>query len=179
MVVLSHRIMALLLLCGVNRQIGLSERLATAFKDQRHVSYIDHPLQELMAQRVYQVISGYEDANDANHLPANQVFKLGVGRRLLEKENPHVDLALWLRILLIPEYLFLIISVAIVPARFLVRFILLVSIDVLVKQYHLVRIRSLFGLMPGSLIFDVCNIVPVPRVVMVLCFHEADTTGDR
>ena len=49
-----------------------------------------------MAQRVYQVVSGDEDANDANHLPTDPVFKLGVGRRLLEKENPQVDLALWL-----------------------------------------------------------------------------------
>ena len=76
-----------LLLRGVDCQIGLTEQLARAFKDQRHASYIDHSLQELMAQRIYQIASGYEDANDANHLRTDPVFKLGVGRRPLEDHN--------------------------------------------------------------------------------------------
>ena len=33
-----------LLLRGVDRQIGLTERLGMAFNDQRHASYIDRPL---------------------------------------------------------------------------------------------------------------------------------------
>ncbi len=76
-----------LLLRGVDRQIGLTEQLASAFKDQRHVSYIDHSLQELMAQRIYQIASGYEDANDANHLRNDPVFKLSVGRKPLDDDN--------------------------------------------------------------------------------------------
>lgn len=76
-----------LLLRGVDRQIGLTAQLASAFKDQRHTSYIDHPLQDLMAQRVYQIASGYEDANDANHLRTDPVFKLGVGRKPLDDAN--------------------------------------------------------------------------------------------
>jgi hypothetical protein len=76
-----------LLLCGVDRQIGLSKRLATAFIDQRHASYIDHPLQELMAQRIYQIACGYEDANDANHLRTDPMFKLGIGRKPLDDHN--------------------------------------------------------------------------------------------
>jgi len=57
-----------LLLRGVDRQIGLTERLAAAIYDKRHQSYIDHPLRDLLAQRIYQIASGYADANDANHL---------------------------------------------------------------------------------------------------------------
>ncbi len=67
-----------LLLRGVDRQISLTERLATAIHDKRHLSYIDHPLRDLLAQRIYQIASGYADGNDANSLRHDPVFKLGV-----------------------------------------------------------------------------------------------------
>ena len=76
-----------LLLQGVNRQTGLIERLATAIHDTRHTGYIDHPLQDLLAQRVYQIACGYADGNDANALRSDPLFKLGVGRRPLAQDN--------------------------------------------------------------------------------------------
>jgi hypothetical protein len=42
-----------LLLRGVDRQIGLTERLAAAIHDTRHPSSMDHPLRDLLAQRMY------------------------------------------------------------------------------------------------------------------------------
>jgi hypothetical protein len=74
----------LLLLRGVDRQIGLTERLAAAIHDKRHVSYIDHPLRDLLAQRLYQIASGYPDGNDANSLRHDPVFKLGIERLPLD-----------------------------------------------------------------------------------------------
>jgi Transposase DDE domain group 1 len=41
-----------LLLRGMDRQIGLPERLAAAVQDTRHPCYIDHPLRDLLAQRI-------------------------------------------------------------------------------------------------------------------------------
>jgi hypothetical protein len=76
-----------LLLRGVDRQMGLTERLAAALHDQRHPSSIDHPLRDLLAQRMYQIASGYADANDANHLRHDPLFKLGVEGRPLEAED--------------------------------------------------------------------------------------------
>src|SRR6476660_10496327 len=69
-----------LLLRGVDRQIGLTERLAAAVHDKRHPSYIDHPLRDLFAQRIYQIASGYADGNDANSLRHDPMFKLSVER---------------------------------------------------------------------------------------------------
>ena len=69
-----------LLLRGIDRQIGLTERLAAALYDKRHQSYIDHPLRDLLAQRISRLASGYADANDANHLRHDPVFTLGVER---------------------------------------------------------------------------------------------------
>ena len=76
-----------LLLRGVDRQIGFTERLATALRDKRHQSYIDHPLHDLLAQRIYQLASGYADGNDANSLRRDPMFKLGVDRLPLEPEH--------------------------------------------------------------------------------------------
>src|SRR5436853_4208444 len=76
-----------LLLRGVDRQIGLTARLAAAIHDKRHPSYIDHPLRDLLAQRIYQIASGYADGNDANSLRHDPLFKLGLGRRPLDPEH--------------------------------------------------------------------------------------------
>ncbi len=76
-----------LLLQGVDRQIGLTARLAAAIHDKRHPSYIDHPLRDLLAQRIYQIASGYADGNDANSLRHDPLFKLGLGRRPLDPEH--------------------------------------------------------------------------------------------
>src|SRR5919108_4071017 len=73
-----------LLLRGIDRQIGLTERLAAAIHDKRHPSYIDHPLRDLFAQRIYQIASGYADGNDANSLRHDALFKLSVERSPLE-----------------------------------------------------------------------------------------------
>ena len=69
-----------LLLRGIDRQIGFTERLAAAVRDKRHPSYIDHPLRDLFAQRIYQIASGYADGNDANSLRHDPMFKLSVER---------------------------------------------------------------------------------------------------
>src|SRR5229473_6612391 len=44
-----------LLLRGIDRQIGLTARLAAAIHDTRHPSSIDHPLRDLLAQRISQI----------------------------------------------------------------------------------------------------------------------------
>jgi len=76
-----------LLLRGVDRQIGLTARLAAAIHDKRHKSYIDHPLRDLLAQRIYQIASGYADGNDANSLRRDPLFKLGIERAPLDAEQ--------------------------------------------------------------------------------------------
>jgi hypothetical protein len=76
-----------LLLRGIDRQIGLTERLVAAVRDKRHPSYIDHSLRDLFAQRIYQIASGYADGNDANSLRHDPMFKLSVERPPLDPEQ--------------------------------------------------------------------------------------------
>jgi len=79
-----------MLLRGIDQQIDLTHRLAQAFDDQRHPSYTDHSLRDLLAQRIYQIACGYEDGNDANTLRRDALFKLGMDRPPLD---PASDLA--------------------------------------------------------------------------------------
>lgn len=75
-----------LLLRSIDRQIGLTERLAGAFDDRRHPSYVTHSIRALFAQRAYQVACAYEDCNDANTLRSDPVFKLGLDRKPLDAD---------------------------------------------------------------------------------------------
>jgi hypothetical protein len=77
-----------LMLRGVDRQIGLTQRLAAALTDRRHPSYVEHSLPELLSQRIYQVACGYEDQIDANALRHDPMFKLSVGHVPCDAEQP-------------------------------------------------------------------------------------------
>lgn len=77
-----------LILRGVDQQTGLSKRLAGTINDLRHPSYVEHPLPDLLAQRIYQMACGCEDGNDANTLRHDPMFKPGVGRAPLDEDNP-------------------------------------------------------------------------------------------
>ena len=76
-----------LLLHGTDRQIGLIDRLASAIQDRRHASYVDHSLNDLLRQRVFQTACGYVDGNDANSLRFDPVFKLASERAPLDADN--------------------------------------------------------------------------------------------
>jgi len=65
----------------------LIPRRVGAIHDKRHASYIDHPLADLLRQRIFQTASGYADGNDANTLRRNPMFKLAVGRAPLSDGN--------------------------------------------------------------------------------------------
>jgi Transposase DDE domain. len=69
-----------LLLQGIDRQIGLTARLTSALSDRRHPGYVQHPLRDLLTQRIFQIASGYEDGNDSQSLRHDPMFRLGTGR---------------------------------------------------------------------------------------------------
>jgi hypothetical protein len=61
--------------------------LVSTIHDKRHASYIDHPLADLLRQRIFQTASGYADGNDANTLRRDPMFKLAAGRAPLDEGN--------------------------------------------------------------------------------------------
>jgi hypothetical protein len=55
---------------------GIISRIANVLNDQRHPGYIKHDLEQLLRQRSYQIISGYEEANDSNDLRHDPILKI-------------------------------------------------------------------------------------------------------
>ncbi len=69
------------LLAGLDRGLGLTERLAAALRDGRQPGKVVHGLVDLVRQRVFGLACGYADCNDATTLRDDPVHKL-----LLERD---------------------------------------------------------------------------------------------
>jgi hypothetical protein len=69
----------LMLLKDPDEQLGLTRALAAVLKDARDPRRVHFPLHDLLKQRVLQIAAGYEDANDANTLRHDPIFKLLLG----------------------------------------------------------------------------------------------------
>jgi hypothetical protein len=70
----------LLLVKEVERKIGIIQAITACMVDDRHQGYVQHSFDEIAAQRVYQIVAGYEDANDCNKLRDDAILKMSVGR---------------------------------------------------------------------------------------------------
>jgi hypothetical protein len=71
----------LMLLAEADRALGLTSSLAQCVPDHRDPTKVIHRLDEMLAQRVYQIACGYEDCNDADDLRYDPVLKVSMGRR--------------------------------------------------------------------------------------------------
>jgi hypothetical protein len=69
----------LMLLRQLDRKIGLSAAVASALHDRRDPDLIEHPLRELVAQRLYGLCCGYEDLNDHIALRNDPLMQTAVG----------------------------------------------------------------------------------------------------
>lgn len=68
------------LLREVDRQLRLTERLATCFRDHRKPELVEHSVGELLAQRVLGLALGYEDLNDHDTLSRDPLMATLVGK---------------------------------------------------------------------------------------------------
>ncbi|MBV5342978.1 transposase [bacterium] len=70
----------LLLLREVENQIGILSALTNCIDDTRHPGYIQHSLDSMLTQRVFQIAAGYEDANDSDTLRDDLILKICSGK---------------------------------------------------------------------------------------------------
>jgi Transposase DDE domain group 1 len=61
--------------------------LADCIDDWRDPNKITHTLHQLVSQRVYQLVGGYEDANDSNFLRHDPIFKIACDRLPIAKQE--------------------------------------------------------------------------------------------
>jgi hypothetical protein len=70
-----------LLLRQVDARLGLTESLAQCFRDARQQVYVDHSVQQLLAQRLYGLALGYEDLNDHERLRLDPLLAAACDKR--------------------------------------------------------------------------------------------------
>src|SRR2546427_12493079 len=68
------------LLKDIDDQLGLTRALAAVLSDSRDVRRIHFTPEDLLKQRVFYIAASYEDANDANTLRDDPIFKLMLDR---------------------------------------------------------------------------------------------------
>jgi hypothetical protein len=66
----------LLLLKEVENQVNIIKSFSSCITDGRDQRYVEHTIESLVSQRVFQIASGYEDANDCNSLRHDAIFKV-------------------------------------------------------------------------------------------------------
>ena len=69
-----------LLLREVNEAFGVIRKFASCFRDHRDGELIEHPVEQLLAQRVMGIALGYEDLNDHDELRHDPLMALLCGR---------------------------------------------------------------------------------------------------
>jgi len=66
----------LLPLRAFDQRYGLTRGLGERVGDDRDDSGVSHPGLSLLRQRLYQIVAGYEDANDADRLRHDPAFQI-------------------------------------------------------------------------------------------------------
>jgi hypothetical protein len=82
----------LVLVAELDKKRQITARFASCFCDYRHQGYVEHSVADLVAQRVYGLIQGYEDLNDHEKLRYDPVFAASLGK-LSSNESESVVLA--------------------------------------------------------------------------------------
>jgi Transposase DDE domain group 1 len=75
----------LLLIRQADDSLHLAKRIAGCIVDRRDSRYAEHSMVELLRQRIYQMVAGYEDCNDANLLRKDPALKAACDRLLSDE----------------------------------------------------------------------------------------------
>ena len=62
----------------LDKKLGITEKFANCFQDYRHPSYVEHSVHDLLAQRLYGIILGYEDVNDHDKLRYDPALEIAL-----------------------------------------------------------------------------------------------------
>ncbi|MGA7934348.1 MAG: IS1380 family transposase [Kovacikia sp.] len=75
----------LILVAEIDRRYRVSERVAACFADQREQGRVQHALSDLVSQRLYGLVQGYEDLNEHEQLRHDPMFGIAVGKLASEQ----------------------------------------------------------------------------------------------
>ena len=76
------------LITEIDRKLEITLKFAQCFKDYRKQNRVDHSIKDLITQRIYGLIMGYEDLNDHEELRYDPMFALALGKKIgLEQQQ--------------------------------------------------------------------------------------------
>ena len=78
-----------LLLREVEQRTGILKQFAECFTGYRKPEWIEHPVQDLLAQKAYALCLGYENLNDHDQLRADLALGVMVGKADPKREHRH------------------------------------------------------------------------------------------
>jgi Transposase DDE domain group 1 len=70
----------MVLLKAIDRQLGVTEAVASCLRDRRQPGKVEHNLVDLVRQRIFGLLGGYPDGNDAARLADDAIYKLLLDR---------------------------------------------------------------------------------------------------
>jgi hypothetical protein len=76
-----------LLLGATDRAIGMMDRFAACFHDERRQDLIEHEVATLVSQRVFAIALGYEDLNDHDELRHDPMMAVLAGKLAARRED--------------------------------------------------------------------------------------------
>ena len=76
-----------LLLGATDRAIGMLDRFAACFHDERRADLIEHAVATLVGQRVFAIALGYEDLNDHDELRHDPMMAVLAGKLEARRED--------------------------------------------------------------------------------------------
>src|SRR6202163_5171700 len=76
-----------LLLGATDRAIGMMERFAACFHDERRQELIEHEVVTLLGQRVFGIALGYEDLNDHDELRHDPMMAVLAGKLAARRKD--------------------------------------------------------------------------------------------
>ena len=68
----------IVLIAELDKKLKITEQFSQCFQDYRHSSYTDYSLHNLLAQRIYSLILGYEDVNDHDLLRYDPALEIAL-----------------------------------------------------------------------------------------------------
>src|SRR3989338_10145102 len=77
----------LLLVKQVLDGLKIVKGMKGALHDPRNQDFIEHPFEDLLSQRLYQLMAGYEDLNDADSLKNDPLFQIFVKNQKIDKSD--------------------------------------------------------------------------------------------
>ncbi|MGK7949058.1 MAG: transposase, partial [Xenococcaceae cyanobacterium] len=80
----------IILMAELDKKLKITSRFAQCFRDYRDSSYTDYSVHQLLSQRVYGIVLGYEDVNDHDKLRYDPALAIALGKLNFIESNQRI-----------------------------------------------------------------------------------------